>query len=520
MSSPKAIKKICEDAGVDKSNIKFCTELVKSCEEQEEKKYTRFMLKDESGKPHYLSDFNECFKNSLLFSGGKAQAGEPTGEGAETPELKPEVATPPADVCGKAGLSGAEEASCKNAADACALGDGPYEIVTDVAPITVKTKDKCLELAVKLPKAGYVIKGANKATKPSPKPTPPSPKSDDSSCTTPPAPKEPAAKPPKTPAKPKAFVPPAPAPGGSHICYEPLNENQIKYWVQGYGVTQITGILMCSGKYIGNVTMGQYGDQFHAGPIDRCDDGSFPTLETKYSLDTSVEGAGTLPTDPKKFMTWRCPKKSLIVNKGYKHYYTPKTREAGESDLKQQCKKAKVEEGFYFIEGLDKTGKPLSYWFERGYNEKSDHTETSINSCFSFGIQMEFSAISGISHYHFHPTSGYSNFGSEFPSDTDFDSTIGTALDKYDTRFGFNPKVFDRRVVTTTGVWIMVPNFDVIRSDPSGAKADIGRFEELKSAFFKKIKGKELKHLSRAEQCELFAKEATSKYVTVTFEPF
>jgi hypothetical protein len=514
MSGPINIEKLCADAGEDKFSKQICSKLAKSCLKQQENEVSTFVLVDREGKAQKFGDVDTCLKHSVLIPSGK----KPTSEGAGT-------APTGSEVCAGAGLNASQEASCKNAADACASGEGAFEIVTDAGPVTAKNQDKCFKLAVTLPQMGYVIEGAHKAAKPAPAPKPVvepvyEPPAPTPSAPTPKPKPKPVPKPAKKPAKKKVAVPPAKPTGGSHICYEKLNKDQIKFWIKGHGVTQITGILMCKGAMIGSLTMGRYGDEFHAGPIDKCYDGSFPKLSTKYSLDPDVEDAGTRPTDPKKFMDWRCPKKSLKVNKGYKHYYSPKARDAGESDLRQQCKKAKVEEGFYFIEGFDKSGKPLSYWFERGYNEKSDHTDTSINSCFSFGIQAEFSSITGISHYHFHPTSGYSNFGSEFPSTTDFDSTIETALDKYDTRFGFNPKVFDRRVVTTTGVWIMKLDFDAIQSDPDGAKKDVDRYDAARKKIFKDIKKKKLKHLSRAEQCALFAEQATSKYVEVTFEPF
>lgn len=522
MSSPKTIKKMCKDAGVEKSDMKFCTKLVKSCEEQNEKGYTRFLIKDKSGKPFYFNDFNGCFKNSLLFSGGKAAADQTAEEDVTTPA--PKLLAPPAsaDVCPNMEMTALQYADCLSIADACVSEEDPFEIeiMTDSGPFTAKNKAKCLKFAVMLPKMGYAFKGVDKAKKPSPSPKPVDKPSDDSSCTATPEPK-PKTKPNKKPSlKPKASVPPAKPGGGSHICYEDLNENQIKYWIKGHGITQISGSLWCNNQLIGTLTMGQYGDDFHAGPVDRCSDGSKPHLMTKYSLDPEVKDAGTLPTDPKKFMTWRCPKKSLKVNTGYKHYYTPKTRAAGEMDLGKLCNTEKVEEGFYFIEGLDKEGKPLSYWFERGFNEEKHHTDTSINSCFSFGIQAEFSIVTGISHYHFHPRSGYKEFGSLYPSDTDFQSSLETVLDEYDSRFGLNPKVFDRRVVVWTGVWTMKLDFDAIRSDPEGAKAEVAKYEAVKSDFFKDIKKNKLKHLSRTEQCALFAEKFSSKFMTITYEPF
>ena len=130
MSSPKTIKKLCKDAGVEKSDMKFCAELVKSCEEQQAKEYTRFLLKDKSGQPFYFDDYKGCFKHSLLFSGGKAEGGEAPEADVPSPATKPAAPSTPKDVCSSAGLSASQEANCKNAADACPSGDGPFEIKT------------------------------------------------------------------------------------------------------------------------------------------------------------------------------------------------------------------------------------------------------------------------------------------------------------------------------------------------------------------------------------------------------
>jgi hypothetical protein len=521
MSGPIDIKKLCQDAGEDSFSQAICSKLAKTCLKQQENEASTFILVDRQGKVQKFSDVDSCLKHSVLIPSGKKDSSggtvAPSSGGTGAPSID-------SSVCSTSGLNAPQEANCKNAADACPSGDGPFEIKTDAGPITGNGLEKCLKGAVKLAKAGYKIFGVNKAKEPTPPPKPTSEPEEDSSYTAPPVPKpipkpKPAKKP---PAKPKVSVPPAKAPEDANVCYEWTAPDKVALRMKGHNLNKIEVTTMCIQNALESykITLGSKGDDFFSSPINICEDGKPPHFTAKHFYTVGVDNPGTLPVDPKQFLDWRCPKKPLIVNKGYKNYYSPKTRVAGEEDLKKLCKKANVEESFYFIEGLDKSGKPLSYWFELGYNQKSNHTETRINSCLSFGIQREFSNISGISQYHFHPTSGYKEFGSLYPSATDLESAVMLVTLNFDSRFGLNPKVLDKRVVTASGVWTLKSNFKAIRSDPDGAEKDDERYEAARKAFFKRIKKKELKNLSRAEQCALFAEKASSKFVEVTFEPF
>jgi hypothetical protein len=268
------------------------------------------------------------------------------------------------------------------------------------------------------------------------------------------------------------------------------------------------------------ITLDVDGDGPFSYAVEHCPDGMRPIFSTNMTLDPDVKGAGLKPIDPKQFMTARDPAEPLVLNKGLKHYYSVKTRAAGEKDLKALCTSEKFEEGFYFIEGRCKAGKPLAYWFEVGYDEKPKKVNSTIDTCFSYGVQYNFSSITGISHYHFHPVSAYKGkFGTEYPSGTDFRHTVRVALENYDKKFGFNPEIFDVRVVTHVGVYTMKPDFDAIRANPDGAEKDVERYEAFFDDFFQKLKG-EYKNLSQAEKCKLLVDGGSSKYVKISFQPF
>ena len=207
------------------------------------------------------------------------------------------------------------------------------------------------------------------------------------------------------------------------------------------------------------------------------------------------------------------PDKPLMVNTRKKHYYSRRSRTQGEKDLQGLCGKSKLEETYIFVEGIDHDGNKAHYWYEVGEKETLTNSTAILSSEFFRGIRADFKEITGMSNYHFHPKDlndgkQYrcgkkldkicSNAGCEYPSHIDISSYLKTALTNTDISFGFVEGIYDNRVVTSTGVFVLRPKFNFIRSNQKVVESIIKDYHEYFQKFIN-ITKRAFEDLSQSE---------------------
>lgn len=164
----------------------------------------------------------------------------------------------------------------------------------------------------------------------------------------------------------------------------------------------------------------------------------------------------------------------LTVNRDLAHYKViGKSRNEGERDLYELTKTSDVEEGWAFIEGKDKLGKPVSLWYEVGERE----TEVSVgrgdyhplDDLKAMGITPE-----KYSCYHIHPAGNVSPIDYEFGklfSSRDFLSAMLFAP------YYLNQKIeYDSRIVVVSGIWCIRSESDIADTDANKISRNYGAF--------------------------------------------
>lgn len=265
-------------------------------------------------------------------------------------------------------------------------------------------------------------------------------------------------------------------------------------------------------------------DEIPDGLVDQAGDDQSAKREL-----TPVSRAPLLPQQPhplpdgdvRKNFALRPAEQPLDVNASLPHYFSQRLPGQIVADLQGLSRRpAPTEEAFLTVVGVRRASigdELVQDTYEVGIGEIPTQVSIQLDSQLIRGAQTTFASVARMSMEHFHPKDPPGMRGSEYPSPQDFKSILAQAHISHE--IGFPEDVFDFRVTTTTGVFVMKPDCTAINANPDDAKKQFKKYERIFTNFTLEASSR-LQRLNQAEKSAQFAVRVSSEFVGIRFEPF